>query len=415
MSKRYDSVIIGGGIIGLFCAYYLRKQGQSVLIVDKGPAERASSHGNCGLISPSHIVPLNKYSLILNSLGRIFTNNAPFRIKPHWNRDFIKWSVRFLRNATAKRVFRNTKAIYDIIVSSRQLYDQVLGTENLDCDWSTEGIRMVFKTRRGFEDFRTNNDFTSEFGIRAKPLVGDELLRAEPSLRKDVYGSWFFDIDAWLRPDSLVSELKNLLVKSGVDFREQTEIAQFQISKRTVRHVEAKDGSGFEADNYVLATGVWSPVFQSQLGIDLLIVPGKGYSITMKSPSLVPKTPCIMAERQVVATPWNASFRLGSTMEFAGYDQSLNPARLEALKWSSTQYLKEPYTDEVLEEWYGWRPMTPDGVPIIGKSPKQDNLYIAAGHGMLGLSMAPGTGKLISELVTGEEPYIDKDQYSRKL
>jgi D-amino-acid dehydrogenase len=148
-----------------------------------------------------------------------------------------------------------------------------------------------------------------------------------------------------------------------------------------------------------------------KLGCRVPIQPGKGYSMTMPRPTVCPTFPLIFPETRVAVTPFQSGYRLGSTMEFAGYDDSLRPARLQLLRDGSRDYLKEPYCDPVLEEWFGWRPMTYDSLPIIDRTPSYENVFIAAGHNMLGLSMATATGKLVSELAGGAQPHVDPTPY----
>ena len=141
------------------------------------------------------------------------------------------------------------------------------------------------------------------------------------------------------------------------------------------------------------------------------IQPGKGYSLTMPRPSICPAVPLIFPETRVAVTPFQTGYRLGSTMEFAGYDATLNPRRLQLLRDGARPYLREPEAEPVEEAWFGWRPMTTDGLPIIDRGPALSNVMIAAGHGMLGLSMAPATGKLVAELLNGDEPHLDPGPY----
>ncbi len=411
MSKRYDTVVIGGGVIGLFSAYYLIKEGKNVVVLDKGPAQKASSHGNCGLISPSHIMPLNSFDLIVKSVGWLFKKDAPFKIKPQFDRQFINWSMKFIRHSTSSSVAKHSQAIHDLVMSSRNLFSDVLEEEKWDCHWSANGIHFVCNTQKEFDHYNDVNRYTRKFGVEAKPIMAPELLELEPALKDNVYGSWFYEIDAWLKPDDLVKQLKSWLIERGCEIIEEAEVVDMKERNGSLHAVVTKSGETFEADDFLLATGAWSPLLKKVHKLSIPIVPGKGYSITMKSPAISPKVPVNMMERKVVATPWNGSYRLGSTMEFAGYDETLNRSRLEALKSGAAEYLKDPYTDEVEEEWFGWRPMTYDGVPIIDRSPKHKNLYLAVGHNMLGLSMATGTGKLVSELITGQKPHIDPALY----
>jgi D-amino-acid dehydrogenase len=171
-------------------------------------------------------------------------------------------------------------------------------------------------------------------------------------------------------------------------------------------------GGELAADAFVLAAGAWTPLLNDHLGCRLPIQPGKGYSVTTARPAICPKLPLIFEEHRVAVTPMQSGYRLGSMMEFVGYDDSIPPKRIGYLKEAASLYLHEPAGEPVEETWFGWRPMTPDGLPVIGPSPAMNNVLIAAGHNMLGLSMAPGTGRLVAELLDGRPPHIDPAPYS---
>ncbi len=411
MNKR-DVVVIGGGVIGLVSAYYLLQQGASVTVVDKGPRKQASSHGNCGLISPSHIMPLNSFKLILESLRMISKPDAPFRIKPQANLDFMRWLLGFLAKSMPSSVRKSTIGRMQLLLSSAELFKALMQEKDFDCEWSDKGILFVFRTSKAFQEYGISDKYSRNFGISGEQLVGRELFEMEPSLREDLYGAWFYEIDNWLRPDDFISEISDRIQKMGGEIHSGREVSDFKVDNKVIKEVIADDGTSYSSTHFLLATGAWSPLLAKSLGFRLPIIPGKGYSITMKPPSIAPSRPCILMERKVVATPWSNGYRLGSTMEFAGYDETLNEVRLTALKKGAEEYLKVPYSQEITEKWWGWRPMTYDGLPIIGKAPKWQNLWLATGHSMLGMSMSTGTGKLISELITGEQPHLDPAAFS---
>lgn len=162
----------------------------------------------------------------------------------------------------------------------------------------------------------------------------------------------------------------------------------------------------------MIAAGAWTPRLNVDLGCRIPIQPGKGYSMTMPRPARSPNIPLLFEEHRVAVTPMQSGYRLGSIMEFAGYDASLDPRRLELLRTGASHYLIEPTAEPIVERWFGWRPMTYDGIPIIGRSPALQNVLIAAGHNMLGLSMASATGKLVTELLSDEPTHIDATPYS---
>ena len=167
-----------------------------------------------------------------------------------------------------------------------------------------------------------------------------------------------------------------------------------------------------QGDKFVVATGAWTPFLNEHLGCKIPIEPGKGYSLTMPRPERMPKIPIIFEDAHVAITPMENKYRIGSTMEFVGYDSSLNRKRLDLLRMAAEKYLHDPYCDPVEEEWYGWRPMTWDGKPIIDRSPVMNNVWVAAGHNMLGISLATGTGRLIREMIMGQTPHVDAAHFS---
>ena len=408
---KTDVCIIGGGIIGLCSAYYLNKEGFSVSIIDKGPKEQASSHANCGLVSTSHILPLNDVSLIVKSLKWLFKKDAPFYIQPRLDTKLWSWLIRFMQQAGKKHILHNLESRHLLLKHSTDLYVEMIKAEAYECDWQRDGFLFLFKSEKEFEHFKEENEVLSRYGYGAQPYVGKELFDLEPAVHEKIYGGWLQKADNWLKPDVLVKGIKATLQEQGVSIFENTEIVQFNVNGK-IKSITSKDGNTFEADSFVLASGAWTPLFKKWTQLNIPIVPAKGYSITMKSPELMPKIPINMTERKVVATPFGNSYRLGSTLEFVGYNESINRSRLEALKNGAAEYLKDPYTDEVYEEWYGWRPMTPDGVPIIDRSPVHKNLWLACGHNMLGISMATSSGKLVSELIAGKETHIDAKRYA---
>ena len=235
-------------------------------------------------------------------------------------------------------------------------------------------------------------------------------MQQEPAVGDKVAGAWFSRHTAHLRPDGLMKELKRVLIQKGVEIIEQTEVTGFK-SKNNKAVAVVTGQEHFSADKFVVATGAWAPLLNKALGCRLPIQPGKGYSVNMPRPPNSPSIPCFFQETGVVITPWESDIRLGGTMEFAGYDESLNQVRLDALLHATQSYLRDVKFVGIQDEWCGWRPMTCDGLPIIDRSPRLENVMIAAGHNMLGLTMAPGTGKLVSEILSGEAPHVDPYPY----
>lgn len=407
-------VVIGGGVIGAACAYYLNRAGWSVTVADRGRFGAGCSHGNCGFVCPSHVLPLAVPGTVRSGLKALFQRNGPLRIKPRLDPALWAWLYRFARRCNARDMLAAGHAIQALLNSSRRLYDEILSAEAIDCEWQAKGMLFVFQTKPAFEHYvAADRLLREEFGLGAKRFDGTALTDLEPALKPGLAGGWFYDTDAHLRPDRLMSEWQRILTKRGVVIREDCEVKSFARDGSTAPAIVTDQGE-FSADAFVVATGAWTPLLNRELGCRIPIQPGKGYSITMPRPARCPSYPLIFEEHRVAATPMRSGYRLGSTMEFAGYDSTLNRKRLDLLRAGASHYLQEPAAEPVLEEWFGWRPMTPDGLPVIDRSPAMSNVLIAAGHNMLGLSMAPATGKLIAELLTGAAPHLDPAPYAVK-
>jgi D-amino-acid dehydrogenase len=407
-------VVIGGGVIGATCAYYLAKSGWSVTIVDRGAFGKGCSHGNCGLITVSHVLPLAVPGAIRGALSALLHRNSAFSIKPRLDPRLWAFLIGFARRCTHRQMLRSGRAIQALLQSSRSLYDELMAKEPFDCEWQTRGVLFVLRTAAGMEHFaHTDRLLREEFNMPAVRYDGEAVTALEPALKSGLAGGWHYPGDAQLRPDRLMASWQRILVALGIQVREGCEFTGF-LGMANRAQAAATSRGEWSADAFVVATGAWTPLFSRALGSRIPIQPGKGYSITMARPARCPTIPMIFDEDRVAVTPWGSGYRLGSMMEFAGYDTSLAPRRLAVLRDGARHYLHEPYAEPVEEEWYGWRPMTPDSVPVIDRSATHENVLIAAGHNMLGVTMAPATGKLVAELLDGRKPHLDIRPYSRR-
>lgn len=413
MEQREDVVIVGAGVIGLASALALLESGRSVRVIDAGRVGGGSSHGNCGTITPSHAPPLAAPGVVLKALRWMLTPDAPLYVAPRFDPRLWSWLLRFAVRCNDRDWRSSARAKSAILNDSRQRLADWVRDYGLACEFAHSGEDYVFRDPREFEHFQDEVGFLRELGVRVDVVDGPTYERMEPALKPGVAGAIRFDGDAVLRPDRYVAELARVVRARGGTIVEQCAFAGAQTEGDRVR-VRTAQGE-LQPREVVVALGAWSPRLADAIGASALkdaIQPGKGYSITYSCPGMVPKRPLVLRERQVCVTAWGSGFRLGSTMEFSGYDDSLNPRRLAALERGATEYLHEPYGAEKHEQWFGWRPMSCDDVPIIGRVPGNERVLVATGHGMMGVSMSASTGQLVSDLISERTPEIDPSPYA---
>ncbi len=410
--QQADAIVIGGGVVGAACAYYLSLAGRTVCVLDSGRFGSGCSHGNCGMVCPSHVLPLAAPGAIGKVARAMIRGNAPLAIRPGFNLSLWSWLWKFATRCREDRMLASARAIHALLQSSKRLFEELRLCEGFDCEWQDKGLLFVYNSRREFEAYsQTEALIRKRFGVAATRIDGRDLAGFEPALKDGLAGAWHYSGDAHLRPDKLMASWRRLLTDRGVEIVEGVAVKSIDVDRGAVRSLTTTRGR-MKADAYVLATGAMAPLLGKYLHCRLPIQPGKGYSITMPTPEGAPTVPMILEEYHVGVTPMITGFRLGSTMELAGYDSTINRRRLALLTKGAEECLRVPYCDPVLEEWFGWRPMTYDGLPCLGRVPTVGNAYVAAGHGMLGVSTSPGTGKLIAELITGVDPHIDAEPYS---
>lgn len=411
-STERHALVVGAGVIGAFTALYLGEAGWRVTLVDRGTVGGACSHGNCGYVSPSHVLPLCKPGALRDGLFGLLRRDRALSIRPQFRPAFWSWLARFAGQCNQAAALRAGAARHALLQSSAVLYRELVREYGLDVEWNEDGLLFVFRERAGFEGYRATDRLLDEhFGVRAEPIEGGAALAAfEPALKPHLAGAWLYRIDATLRPDRLMAELRRVLAADGVTIREQREVTGLIAEGDRARGAVTAAGP-IEADAIVVCTGAWTPRLEALLGCRIPIEPGKGTSITMPRPKRCPRYAMVLEEPHVAITPFASGYRIGSTMDLAGWDATLEPRRLDYLRRHAAEYLHEPLAEPTLEEWCGWRPMTWDDVPYLDRTPRLTNVWVAAGHGMLGVSMGAATGKLMAELVDGRPPHLDPTPY----
>jgi D-amino-acid dehydrogenase len=405
-------LIVGSGIIGIGCAHYLSKAGFRVTVIDRGSIASACSHANCGFICPSHVLPLTEPGAIRVAIKSLFNPSAPFRVKPRFSPALWKWMWQFAKRCNRRQMLKAGSHLKAILDSSMQEYRRLVVEESLDCEWKESGLLYVLRTGRGMREFaETDRMLSDHFGVKAERIDGKDLPSFDPGLKPGLAGAFHYQEDVFVRPDLLNLQWSKRLRDYGVTFIEHCELKGIAKSAARITHLDTSHGE-MKADRFVFATGAWSARLSSDLECRIPIQPGKGYSVTMPRPDTCPRFPMLFPEHKVGVSPFDSAYRLGSMMEFSGYDTSIPDRRIQQLREAAKPYLVVPFTKGHQQTWYGWRPMTWDSLPIIGRVPSLSNAYLATGHNMLGLSLATATGKLIAEIIQDCPTHIDPTAFS---
>lgn len=413
MKDNGQIVVIGGGVIGVCSAYFLAKQGAKVLTIDQGEIGAGCSYGNAGLIVPSHSVPLPAPGVLGKAIRWMANAESPFYIKPRLDLGLLAWLCRFGLACRGKKMRAAIPLIRDLSRASLALHREFAAFPGFETDFGEKGMLMLFKDQKHLKEGIEESDLLRDYGIPSTVLDKPELRSFVPNVRPDVLGGIHYPEDAHLSPARFVQAVANLAEKKGAGFRTRTEVLGFETSRHKILSVKTTRGD-LPCSHVVLAAGSWSPRLAQDFRLCLPIQPAKGYSITVKQPQPPLPLPMILSEPRVAVTPMGPLLRFGGTLELAGFDFALNRRRAEAVERAPRHYLHGLENLELVEIWRGLRPCTPDGLPIIGRADQFENLVIATGHCMLGLSLGPITGKLVSQLLCGETPDVDLTRLSPK-
>jgi D-amino-acid dehydrogenase len=400
--------IIGGGIIGLCSAYYLNKEGYAVTVIERGDITDGCSFGNMGYISPSHFMPLASPGIISEGLKYMLSSSSPFYIKPRLSWDLLQWSYHFFKSSNAATAKKNMIPLHHILQLSRALIDDLKTDLGDSFSLEEKGCLMLCKQQKTLEHEYEMGDVAEKLGLEIERLDAAQVQALEPDVELAVAGAVHFKDDCHFNPGKLMQELKNYLGQKGVTFQLHTTVSGFGKTGRSITSVLTDKGK-FACSHLVIATGSWLPAVAKMLDVKLLLQPGKGYSYTYGHVEKNIKYPAILVDGRCAITPWGHRLRIGGTMELSGINNKVLVKRMQGIYDSAKDFypglaIEFPPAEKI---WNGLRPVTPDGLPYIGKSAAHDNVVFAGGHAMLGISQGTGTGKLVSELVDNKKTSID--------
>ncbi|MBS7566773.1 FAD-dependent oxidoreductase [Mucilaginibacter sp. Bleaf8] len=406
-------IIIGGGIIGLTSAYYLNKQGHQVTILEKGELLDNCSFGNAGMIVPSHFVPLAAPGMIQQGIRWMFNSKSPFYVKPSLNPELLTWGLKFMRKATRQHVAQSAQPLTDLSLLSKSLYQDLQNQPGFAFKVTNNGILAFYKTEKVGEEEAHLAEQGRKLGLDMAVLSAAECAALQPDLKLDVLGAVHYRCDAHLYPNQLIADLVTHLEAAGVKIQRNTEVTKIEAINGSISKVIAGNNA-YNADEYIIAGGSWSPAIARMLNLKVSLLPGKGYSFMVEEKQNRMQIPALLCEARVAITPMNGSIRYGGTMEIDKLNDRINMNRVRGIVESVPKYFPDlhPQLPDTKDIWFGFRPSSPDGLPYIGRVAKFKNLVIATGHGMMGLSLGPATGKLVSEIVAGLKTTIPVDAFA---
>lgn len=392
--------IVGGGIVGLFCAYYLNQSGHRVTVFDKSNLDDNCSVGNAGMIVPSHIIPLAAPGMIAKGIRWMFNPKSPFYVKPRLNGRLIKWGLKFYSHATKEHVEKSIPLLRAISLLSKSLYQELNEEQRLNFGYEERGLLMLYQSKEIEKEETEAARLANKNGVEAHLLSLSEIQQMEPDVTVTARGGVYFPGDAHLVPQLLSANLIQYLEGNGVTINRNTPVTDFTLEGGRIKSLHISEGPR-SFDEYILAAGAWSAGVSSKLHVDLPIQGGKGYSFTIQNVKRNVRIPTLLLDGRVAVTPMGNSLRFGGTMEINGTDLSINMNRVKGIVETIPNFYPDIDVSLPAEQnvWRGLRPCSPDGLPYLGRSKKVKNLVIATGHSMMGVSLAPATGKLVSEIV----------------
>lgn len=405
MARGPDVLVVGGGAIGTSVALELARRGADVVLLERG-AELAwgCSAGNAGLICPSHAAPLATPEALRQGIRWLGKPDSPFFLRPRVG--VLPWLARFAAACTPARARRSSLVVRELSTASLALHEQ-LAAAGLDTGLDRRGTLNVFGTESGFAAACREAAEAAGFGVESQILEGLAAVRElAPAVSGPLAGAVYYPGDAHCDPLGYVRAVGEAGAAAGVRIRTRVEVLGLRRRDGRIGAVTTTEGDML-AGEIVLAAGAWTPRLARDAGLSVPVEGGKGYHVDLEPAAGDPALPVWFQDSRVIATPLAGRLRLAGTLELAGLDLSVDRRRVGAVVRAGREGLGGLAGRRTIEIWRGLRPCSPDGLPIVGRPDGLENVVLATGHGMMGLTLAPVTARLVGEIVAAAEPSHD--------
>ncbi|KFG71210.1 NAD(P)/FAD-dependent oxidoreductase [Streptomyces mutabilis] len=398
------TTVIGAGVIGLACAYELSELGHEVTVVDSGTAGAAASAGNVGWITPFLSLPRAAPGAVRDALKSFTSAEGPARMRPHVELGFASWVAQFLLSSSKKRSSRRTAALQEFSRQAHQHVDSLL-ERGVEFEHHKDGLAVVFKDAANLAHYEETAARIRAAGYDGPVTVhrGSDITAFDPAIRGDVAGVMHLETERHVRPESLTQGLAKALVNNGGSLIESEAVLRIEPQKRHgVWTVVTAGGREIPSDNLVVAAGYATRALLKPLGVTVPLEAAKGTSLTARGEGVAPSHPLKLYENMATCSPFDDAVRISGTFDLGRRDFRLDRKRLDMVVRQALSYLDSWHPTETEMEWVGHRPTTVDDTPVIGPVERRPGLYLATGHGTLGVSLGPATGTLAAREIAGQ-------------
>jgi D-amino-acid dehydrogenase len=395
--------VVGAGVVGLACAWELRRRGADVVVLERAAVGGGVSRGNTGWISPSFTYPLPAPGMVREGLKQLFTGGEAFVLRPSLDPSFVRWLWTFRRSCSRDRFDAGVRALLALNSRTLELFDAYRDA-GVAFEMHSAGLVVAARTPAGLDLYRTIFRRLRELGYQGGEI--DELDAAtlaalEPAFDpRSVTAGLHARVDRFVRPEQLTAGLAAQLRAAGVEIREQCELTALE-HRRGAWTLTTSSGSPLTARRIVVAAGLPTAPLLRRLGVRVPLLGARGYSVTVAGRGTPPRHALYLAEAKLGLSPFDGGVRIAGVFELGARGTDAAPDAGARLLAAARPYLAgwQPDADGRPDAWAGLRPATPDGLPLIGALPGLDGVYLATGHGMLGVTLAPATADLLAPLV----------------